>query len=118
MTNLQLALKSTHLPKWLLMLKGPIWIFFGGLDSLSHGSAVDNHFNAVFPMLLAYGGFPPGCMLCLLRKGAHKHDTRSTVKRWHTNTIQQRDTARDCTKRSRNFWATAGGSSIDSWAEC
>jgi len=24
---------------------------------------------------LAYGGFPPSCMLCLLQKGAHNHDT-------------------------------------------
>ena len=43
---------------------------------------------------------------------------RSIVRRWHTNTIQQRDTARNCTKRGRNFWATAGGSSIGPWAEC
>ena len=40
------------------------------------------------------------------------HSRRSTVKRWHTNTIQQR-AARICTKRSRNFWDTAGASSIE-----
>jgi len=32
------------------------------------------------------------------------------MKRWHTNTIQQRDTAHNCTERSQNFWDTAGGS--------
>jgi len=32
--------------------------------------------------------------------------------------IQQRDTARNCTTRSRNFRATAGGSSIGPWADC
>jgi len=37
---LQLVRKSTHLPKCLLiLLKVPIWIFFGGGNSLSHGSA-------------------------------------------------------------------------------
>jgi len=29
------------------------------------------------------------------------HSRRSIVKRWHMGTIQQRDTARNCTKRSR-----------------
>jgi len=43
---------------------------------------------------------------------------RGMVRRWHANTIQQGDTARNCTMRSRNFRATAGGSSIGPWAEC
>jgi len=36
--NLQPARKSTHLPKFLLILKGLIWIFLGGAVSLSRGS--------------------------------------------------------------------------------
>ena len=35
---MQLDRKSTHLPECLLILKSPIWIFFGGPNSLSHGS--------------------------------------------------------------------------------
>jgi len=38
--TLQLARKSTHLPKCLLILKGPIWIFLGGPNSVPYGSAV------------------------------------------------------------------------------
>ena len=37
---------------------------------------------------------------------------RGIVRRWHANTIQQHDTARNGTRRSRNFWATEGGNSI------
>jgi len=46
------------------------------------------------------------------------HSTWAIVRHWHVNTIQQRDTARNCTKGSCNFWATAGVSSIGPWAEC
>ena len=35
--NLQLARKSTHLPKCLLILKGPSEFFLGGANSRSHG---------------------------------------------------------------------------------
>ena len=56
----------------------------------------------------------PCCVIAERRAQSRhmNHSRRSIVKRWHANTIQQRDTARNCTKRSRNFWATAGGSSI------
>jgi len=61
-------------------------------------------------------------MLCLLQKGAQSrhmdHSRRSIVKRWHANMIQQRDTARNCAKHSRNFWVTVGDSTIGPWAEC
>ena len=73
--------------------------------------------------LLAYGGFPPSLhALFIAERRAQSrhvnHSRRGMVRRWHANTIQQRDTARNCTKRSRNFWATTGGSSIGPWAEC
>jgi len=73
-------------------------------------------------LLLAYGGFPSLHALFIAESRAQprhmNHSRRSTVKRWHTYTIQQRGTAHTCTRRSRNFWATAGGSSIGPWAEC
>jgi len=46
--NLQLARKSTQLPKCLLILKGPVRIFLGGPDSLSHSSVL--HSSLIFPV--------------------------------------------------------------------
>ena len=68
-------------------------------------------------LLLAVWGFPSElhAMFIAERRAQSRHmnhSRRSIMKRWHTDMIQQRDTARYCAKRSRNFWATAGGSSI------
>ena len=68
-------------------------------------------------VLLAYGGFPPSLHALFiverLAQSQHmNHGKRGMVRRWHANMTQQRDTARNCTMRSRNFWGIAGGSSI------
>ena len=65
-------------------------------------------------LLLAYGGFPPSLHAFFIAERRTElrhmnHSRRGVVSCWHANTIQQRDTACNCTKRSRNFWATAGG---------
>jgi len=52
---LQLARKTTHLPKCLLM--GPIWNFSGGPNSLSHGfdswEDYDCSDGIFFPLMLS-----------------------------------------------------------------
>jgi len=56
----------------------------------------------------SYGGFPPSLhALFIAERRAQSrhmnHSRRGIVRRWQANTIQQRDTALNCTKRSRNF---------------
>jgi len=58
-------------------------------------------------------GCPPTWFIAERRAPSQHH---GTVRRWHANTMQHRGAARNCTMRSRNFRATAGGSSIGPWA--
>jgi len=47
--NLQLARKSTHLPKCVLILKGPIWIFGGAPTAFHTALGVMNRVSAAMP---------------------------------------------------------------------